>query len=82
MNPLATSFELVHYFEVACPKIIAVDASLFQNVVEAMHHLSFSPKLIVIEDVPNTASQVNIFVSQDLEFSYTETDNATVPPGL
>ncbi|CAM1505010.1 Fc.00g106470.m01.CDS01 [Cosmosporella sp. VM-42] len=54
INPLATSFELVHYFEVASPKIIAVDASLLQNVLEALWQLKFAPKVVVIEDSSNT----------------------------
>ena len=57
INPLATSFELIHYFEVACPKIVAVDASLLQNASQALEELSFAPKLIVIEDGTSASAQ-------------------------
>ena len=65
INPLATSFELVHYFEVASPKIIAVDASLLQNVLEALWQLKFAPKVMVIEDSPSAEWHDQLVVSED-----------------
>ncbi|CAG9984183.1 unnamed protein product [Clonostachys byssicola] len=50
INPLATSFELVHYFQVAQPKAVAVDARLLVNVQDACKQLSISPHIIVIDD--------------------------------
>jgi 4-coumarate--CoA ligase len=48
INPLATSFELEHYFQIARPSIIAVDASLLSNVQTAIKKLEISPSIIVI----------------------------------
>lgn len=50
INPLATSFELVHYFQIAQPKAVAVDASLLRNVQDACKKLSTPPHIIIIDD--------------------------------
>jgi hypothetical protein len=51
INPLATSYELVHYFETAKPKLIAVDETMLSNVEEALKviKLPFPPKVLVIQ---------------------------------
>ena len=63
---MATSFELIHYFEVACPKIVAVHASFLNNVTEAIKQLSFSPKLMVIEDIPYDLNYGELIVSYSI----------------
>lgn len=50
MNPSATKFELEHYFEVAKPKLIAVDAALVDNVLHAVRVLDIQPQVIIIDD--------------------------------
>jgi hypothetical protein len=51
MNPLATSFELVHYLSIARPTILAVDPDLLPNAVKALEGLPFkSPQLLIIEN--------------------------------
>lgn len=50
MNPSATKFELEHYFKIANPKIIAVDAKLLINVEHAVGALQIRPTIIVIDD--------------------------------
>ncbi|KAH7170017.1 acyl-CoA synthetases/AMP-acid ligases II [Dactylonectria macrodidyma] len=67
INPLATSFELVHYFEVASPKIVAVEGSLVQNVLEALRHLTFKPAVMVIDDSSPATSQGHSVYPRDFE---------------
>lgn len=62
INPLATSFEVVHYFEVASPKIVAVDSSLVQNVLEAIKQVKFTPKIMVIDDTVNPPTHSHLMV--------------------
>jgi hypothetical protein len=51
MNPLATSYELVHYLSIARPSILAVDPDLLQTAMRALEGLSFKrPRLLIIED--------------------------------
>lgn len=52
MNPLATSYELVHYFETAKPKLIAVDGTLLPKVEAALKlmKLSTPPAVIVLQE--------------------------------
>lgn len=51
INPLATSYELVHYFETAKPKLIAVDDTLLGNVEEALKvvKLPTPPRVIILQ---------------------------------
>ena len=53
INPLATPYELVHYFGIARPSIIAVDAALLPKVQQALRDAppaGIMPRIIVIED--------------------------------
>ncbi|KJR83822.1 uncharacterized protein SPSK_04182 [Sporothrix schenckii 1099-18] len=55
INSLATPYELVHYFSIAKPSIIAVDAALLPTVQKALAGApktpsSVAPRIIVIED--------------------------------
>jgi hypothetical protein len=51
MNPLATSYELVHYLSIARPTVLAVDPDLLPNAVKALEGLAFkSPQLLIIEN--------------------------------
>jgi hypothetical protein len=52
INPLATSYELVHYFAIAEPKIIAVDSNLLSVVEAALKdsHLLNHPTILIIND--------------------------------
>lgn len=51
INPLATSYELVHYFETAKPKLVAVDETMLGNVEEALKviKLPIPPKVLVLQ---------------------------------
>ncbi|KAF4460124.1 acyl- synthetases AMP-acid ligases II [Fusarium albosuccineum] len=76
INPLATSFELVHYFETALPKIVVVDASLLPKVTEAAKKLKYSPEILYPRDFPrqNTAPINPIDLNSR--------DNRQVPAGM
>ncbi|KAH7162097.1 acyl-CoA synthetases/AMP-acid ligases II [Dactylonectria estremocensis] len=91
INPLATSFELVHYFEVASPKIVAVDGGLVQNVIEALKHLTFAPTVMVIDDASAATAQGYPLYPQEFERSkiapiepldLSLRDNRTQPAGM
>ncbi|KAF7564012.1 hypothetical protein G7046_g158 [Stylonectria norvegica] len=91
INPLATSFELVHYFEVASPTIVAVETSLLPNVLEAMKSLKFNPKVIVLEEPLNTVPNDYPAYPRDFDrngtspikpFSLASSDNRDRPAGM
>lgn len=66
VNPLATKFELEHYFKIAEPKVIAVDSVLLGNVKHAISKLQTSPEVIVIDDASgrlDTSSQAVVSFS-------------------
>ncbi len=52
INALATSYELVHYFEIAKPAIVAVDAAMLPRVRKALADgpPPRMPRIVVIED--------------------------------
>lgn len=53
INSLATPYELVHYFSIAKPTVIAVDAALLPKVQKALRDApagTTKPRIIVIED--------------------------------
>lgn len=51
-NPVATAFELQHYFEVAQPTIIAADTTQLEKVELALKtcDLRARPKIVLIDD--------------------------------
>lgn len=63
MNPLATKFELEHYFKIAEPKVIVVDSVLLENVKHAISKLRVSPEVIVIDDAPGRLDTSQLVVS-------------------
>ncbi|KAK7429087.1 hypothetical protein QQZ08_004302 [Neonectria magnoliae] len=91
INPLATSFELVHYFGVASPKIVAVDESLLQNVLDAIIRLEFTPEVLVIEDASKTTVHGHVVYPRDFDrqntapippFDLSSRDNRKQPAGM
>lgn len=57
VNPLATAFELEHYFQTAKPTIIATETGLLDNVERAMRALNIDSRVILIEkDVSGSRS--------------------------
>ena len=52
INPLASSYELEHYFAIAEPNVIAVDRSQLNTVQTALERMKNNPgpRLIVIDD--------------------------------
>lgn len=60
INATATSYELVHYFEISQPTIIAVDAAMVGRVEEALgmsKGLKQIPKILLIDDGTQTSSR-------------------------
>ncbi len=55
INPAATSFELEHYFTIAEPTVVAVDASGLQPIEKALKNLKSrpSPEIVLIDDGSN-----------------------------
>ncbi|KAH8176646.1 AMP-binding enzyme domain-containing protein [Sarocladium implicatum] len=49
INPLASKYELEHYFKVAEPKIVATDGPLMDNVKHALEALKIKPSVLVLE---------------------------------
>lgn len=50
INPLASKYELEHYFNVANPKIVAADGPLLANVEHALEKLQIKPLVMAMED--------------------------------
>lgn len=63
INPLASKFELQHYFKVATPKIVVADALLVDNVRHALTEINASPLVVVIEDGSQAAAHGQPIVS-------------------
>ncbi|KAM5351010.1 hypothetical protein ACJ41O_003733 [Fusarium nematophilum] len=90
INPLATSFEQVHYFEVATPTMLVVDAGLLPKVLDAIKKLKNAPKILVIDD---GGCSSNEYKTYPLDFPRQTTtpippvdltlhDNRLVPAGM
>ncbi|KIW02237.1 uncharacterized protein PV09_06390 [Verruconis gallopava] len=93
INAVATSHELVHYFEISEPKAIAVDASLYGKVQDALKmstKLQEKPKVLIIEDGTSTRSyghpvfprDIMAFSSGRPPFDLTFRDNRNVPAAM
>ncbi|KPM41137.1 hypothetical protein AK830_g5380 [Neonectria ditissima] len=91
INPMATSFELVHYLGVASPKIVAVDGSLVQNVLDAIGQLEFTPEVLVIDDALETTVHDRVVYPRDFDrqntppmapFDLSARDNRNQPAGM
>lgn len=93
INAVATSHELVHYFEISKPEVIAVDAALFSKVQDALRmkpKLPSEPKVLVIEDATSTITPAALRFPQDImkfsagrpPFDLTYRDNRTVPAAM
>ncbi|KAF4985875.1 hypothetical protein FDECE_16256 [Fusarium decemcellulare] len=90
INPLATSFELVHYFETALPKIVVVDASLLPKVTKAVKKLKYSPEILIIDDTSCTTTGYKIYPTEFPRqntapikpIDLTSRDNRQVPAGM
>ena len=70
INPAVTSFELEHYFAIAEPTAIAVDAAQVQTVEKALKNLTnrSSPQIVMIDDgcVTDNASHLSLVGSSQL----------------
>ncbi|CAG9947993.1 unnamed protein product [Clonostachys rosea f. rosea IK726] len=89
INPLATSFELVHYFQIAQPKTVAVDAKLLGNVQDACKKLSISPHIIIIDDCTPSKDGYDIYplnfrdqTGSISPFDLSAKDNRTQPAAI
>ncbi|KAF4982853.1 hypothetical protein FZEAL_1603 [Fusarium zealandicum] len=91
INPLATSFELGHYFEVASPTITVVDASLLSKVTSGITKLKYPPKILIIEDISTPTRTLGKVYPDDFPrhntkaispLDLTSRDNKQVPAGM
>ena len=93
INAVATSYELVHYFELSKPKAIACDVSLYSKVQEALNmsaHLRTKPKILLIEDDTPTPKDERLVFPRDIAtfssglppLDLTYRDNRTVPAAM
>ncbi|OAA57615.1 acyl-CoA synthetases/AMP-acid ligases II [Niveomyces insectorum RCEF 264] len=93
INALATAYELKHYFAIAKPTIIAVDAAMLPKVKEALTDSSLAviPKIIIIEDsrhnkvsdLPQFPRDFVRFQSQSLPaYDLSRRDNRTIMAGM
>lgn len=58
INPAATSFELEHYFAIAEPHVVAVDASQVHKVEKALKGFKgrSSPEIVLVDDGSNATN--------------------------
>jgi acyl-coenzyme A synthetase/AMP-(fatty) acid ligase len=93
INAVATSHELVHYFEISRPKAIAVDANLYPKVQAALKmstNLQVQPRVLLIEDgSASVPSGHPVFPRDIMAFSagrppldLTYRDNRNVPAAM
>lgn len=82
MNPLATRFELVHYFRIARPIVVAVDVELLPNVIKATQELGSSPAIVVIDHSPSASHCYAVASVAVLISLPTQSNTTTVPSRL
>ncbi|CAK7212837.1 hypothetical protein SCUCBS95973_001596 [Sporothrix curviconia] len=93
INALATPYELAHYFGIAKPSIVAVDAALLPKVQQALRDAptAVMPRIIIIEDgFHNQAPSLPKFPRDFIRFQHqsvapydlTGRDNRTVMAGM
>jgi len=61
INPVATRYELVHYFEISQPKVVAVDIGMVGTVEEALKMskgLAQMPRILLIDDESGTENKI------------------------
>ncbi|CAK7207428.1 hypothetical protein SEUCBS139899_010238 [Sporothrix eucalyptigena] len=93
VNALATPYELAHYFGIAKPTIIAVDAALLPKVQQALSDAppAVKPRIIIIEDgLHNQVPSLPKFPRDFIRFQHqsvapydlTGRDNRTIMAGM
>ncbi|KAL2212988.1 acetyl-CoA synthetase-like protein [Sarocladium strictum] len=91
INPLATKFELEHYFKIATPKIVVTDGKLLDNVRHALNQLGVSPLVVVMDDGDLSAAHGQPIYPKDfskdgssalLPLDLSRRDNRKVPAGM
>ncbi|KAK0388943.1 hypothetical protein NLU13_2520 [Sarocladium strictum] len=91
INPLATKFELEHYFKVATPKVVFTDGKLLDNVRHALNVLKVSPLVIMIDDGDLYSARGQPIYPRDFlkngfssiqPFDLSHKDNRQVPAGM
>ena len=94
INAVATSHELVHYFEISEPKVVAVDRNLYPKVEAALQMSNKSQgeiKVLIIEDGTSASAgqDLPLFPRDIMNYSsgrppldLTYRDNRTVPAAM